>query len=388
MKVNRNKIPLSIPFIDFNEKKLILDSIERNEISSYGQNVGIFEKRISQLTGGKFNLALNSGSSALIVAFKSIGLKKNDIVITQSYTFTATTNSIIHSGAVPWLFDIDNENLSIHVNKVRASLKKNCYKKGKFFFHKKTKKRVFAICPVFTLSIVPRIDEIKLLAKQFNLKIVFDAACALNAKFFKKDIVKYSDISTFSFNGNKSFTTGSGGLISTNNKFFFNKSKLISQNAKNKSSYIYSDIGYNLKMNNLNAAIGLGQIKKFSLIKQKKRSITNKYNSLCDGNLIEPLPNPRYSNHLTWINCLILSSSKKVKKVINYLNKKNIETKYFWKPMHLQKIKNNFIIESDMKNTNSIWDRILPLPSSANLKNSQQKRIISILKKYFRIKKQ
>ena len=112
-----------------------------------------FLKKISRLTGGKFNLALNSGSSALLIAFKSLGLKKDDLVITQSYTFTATTNSIIHSGGIPWLFDIDEENLSIDINKVRESLVKNCFKKGKFYFHKKNKKEYlqFVRCLHFQL---------------------------------------------------------------------------------------------------------------------------------------------------------------------------------------------------------------------------------------------
>ena len=383
MKAKNNKISLSIPFIDFNEKKLILDSIKNNEISTYGRNVSVFEKNVAKLSGGKYNLAVNSGSSALLIAFKSIGLKKEDLVITQSYTFTATTNSIIHSGGTPWLFDIDSENLSIDVDKVREKLVKDCFKKGKFYFHKITKKRVFAICPVFTLSIIPRIDKLKFLAKQFNLKIVFDAACAINSKFLKKDIVSYSDITTFSFNGNKSLTTGSGGLISTNIRYLFNKSKSFSENAKYKSSYEYSDIGYNLRMNNLNAAIGIGQIKKFKKIKQKKGLISKKYNVLSKGNLIKSLPKPFYSKHLIWINCLILSNPLEVKKIINLLKRNNIETKYFWKPMHLQKIKNNFFIEKSMKNTNYIWNRILPLPSSTGLKNNDQNKIIKIIRKYF-----
>lgn len=384
MRFKNNKISLSIPFIDFNEKKLILNSIKKNEISTFGSNVSNFEKNIAKLTGGKYNLALNSGSSALLIAFKSVGLKKNDLVITQSYTFTATTNSIIHSGGIPWLFDIDKENLSIDINNVKAKLAQNCFKKGKFYFHKLTKKRVFAICPVFTLSIIPRIDKLKSLAKQYNLKIIFDAACAINSKFQKKDIVNFSDITTFSFNGNKSLTTGSGGLICTNNKFLYNKSKLISENGKYKSSYEYSDIGYNLRMNNLNAAIGIGQIKKFKKIKQKKGMISKKYQTLVDEDLAKPLPKPWYSKHLTWINCLILTNPLEVKKIINLLKRSNIETKYFWKPMHLQKIKDNFIIEKNMKNTNYVWKRILPLPSSTGLKNNDQNKIINIIKKYFK----
>ena len=168
---------------------------------------------------------------------------------------------------------------------------------------------------MFTLSIIPRIDKLKSLAKKFNLKLVFDAACAINSKFLRKSIVDYSDISTFSFNGNKSFTTGSGGLISTNNKSLYNRSKLLSENAKYKSSYIYSDIGYNLRMNNLNAAIGLGQIKKFKNINKKKNLITKKYDLFAKKSSIKILPSPWYSSHLIWINCLILSNSLKVKRL-------------------------------------------------------------------------
>ena len=154
------------------KKKRILESVEKNEISTYGRNVSLFEKNISKLTGAKYNLAVNSGSSALLLAFKSLGVKKNDLIITQSYTFTATTNSIIHSGGKPWLFDINKENFSINLEDIQKSLIKKCYKKGKFYYHKNTKQRVFAICPVFSFSIIPRLDELQLLAKKFNLKII------------------------------------------------------------------------------------------------------------------------------------------------------------------------------------------------------------------------
>mgnify|MGYP001265300412 FL=1 len=137
-------------------------------------------------------------------------------------------------------------------------------------------------------------------------------------------------------------------------------------------------------MNNLNAAIGIGQIKKFKKIKQKKGMISKKYETLVDKDLAKPLPKPWYSKHLTWINCLILTNPLEVKKIINLLKRSNIETKYFWKPMHLQKIKDNFIIEKNMKNTNYVWKRILPLPSSTGLKNNDQNKIINIIKKYFK----
>ena len=383
MKKKNKKIHLSVPYIDFNEKKQVIKSVERNEISSYGRNVSLFEKRISKLTGAKYNLAVNTGSSALLLALISSGVKENDLIITQSYTFTATTNSIIHSGATPWLFDIDKENYSINLNDVKKILTDNCYKRGKFYYHRFTKQRVFAICPVFSFSIVPRLDKLRSLAKKFNLKIILDSACAINSKFYKTNFINFADIAIFSFNGNKSFTTGSGGLVSTNSKYYHSKAKLFSENSKFKGNYSYLDIGYNLRMNNLNASIGLEQIKKFKKIKTKKKLITKKYKQLEDIEFLKMLPCPVYSKHLLWINCLILLNSNDAKKIIYLLKKNHVQTNYFWKPMHLQVFKKKFLIEKNMNNTNHIWNKIVPLPSSAGLESIDQNKIISLIKKYF-----
>lgn len=384
MKKQNKKIHLSVPYIDANEKKSILESVKKNEISSYGRNVPLFEKNIFKLTGAKYNLAVNSGSSALMLAFKSLGVIKNDLVITQSYTFTATTNTIIQSGGKPWLFDIDKENFSINIDNVKKSLVNNCYKKGKFYYHRFTKRRVYAICPVFSFSIIPRLDQLKSLAKKFNLKIIFDSACAIDSKFYKKHIIDFADIAIFSFNGNKSFTTGSGGLISTNSKSYHSKAKSLSQNAKFKSNYVYLDIAHNLRMNNLNAAIGLEQIKKFNIIKKKKNLISEKYKLLENIKNIKTLPCPDYSKHLLWINCLILSNSNDTRKIIYLLKNNGIQTHYFWRPMHLQITKKYFLIEKNMKYTNFIWNKIVPLPSSAGLKNIDQNKVINLIKKYYK----
>ena len=157
----------------------------------------------------------------------------------------------------------------------------------------------------------------------------------------------------------------------------------MSENSKFKSNYIYLDIGFNLRMNNLNAAIGLEQIKKFNMIKRKKNLITKKYKLLENIKSLKMLPRPAYSKHLLWINCLILPNSNDTKKIMYLLKSNNIQTNYFWKPMHLQLIKSYFLIEKNMKNTNSIWNKIIPLPSSAGLENTDQNKIIKLVKKYF-----
>ncbi len=381
------KIYISEPFIESSEISEVNKSLKKNEVSTYGSNVINFEKKISNLTGSKFNIALNSGSSSLLLAFKSINLKKNDLVITQSYTFAATTNSIIHAGGKPWLFDISKNDFSLNIDKVEKSIKKNCFKKGKYLYHKKNKNRVYAICPVLVFSILPDLKRIKNFAKKYNLKVILDAACAIGSKFQKKNLILFSDISVFSFNGNKTITTGSGGLFSTNFKSYYVRALQLSQNSKKNSKYEYFDIGYNLKMNNLSASIGIEQIKKFNLIKSKKKKICDFYNKNFKNENIQFLPSPKHSSHIIWIYSIILKDRIKLNNLINKLTQKNIESKFFWKPMHLQTIKKSFLIDKDLSYTNYVWDKLLTLPSSPSLKIQDQKRIISIILNEFKKKK-
>ena len=154
------------------------------------------------------------------MSFKSLKIKEGDIVLTQSYTFGATINSIVHAGGNPFLFDIYEKTLSINLEQVENYLIKDTYKKGNFYFDKKTKKRVYCICPVLSFSIVPDLKKLKHISKKYNLKIILDAASALGSKFYKKSLENFSDIVVYSFNGNKSYTSGGGGIISTNNKSY------------------------------------------------------------------------------------------------------------------------------------------------------------------------
>ncbi len=381
-----NKTYISEPFLDQSEKKNLLLSLKRNEISTFGKSVKIFEKKSSKITDAKYNLALNSGSAGLLIAFKSIGIKTNDIVLTQSYTFIATVSSILHAGATPWVFDLNNRDFNLDIAKIEKQLKTQCVKKGNYYFHKKSKKRIFAICPVFSFSIIPNLKEINRFAKKFNLKVIFDAACSFGARYKNLSLTKFADISIFSFNGNKSLTTGAGGLLSTDNKAFFIRAEKLSQNGKNfKKNYTYDVIGHNYKMSNLHASIGISQIKKFREIKFKKNKVRKIYEKEFVKNNILILPNVKNSNYILWINCIISKNKKHTKKIISCLNNLKIESKFFWKPMHKQNsIKNKLIIDGDMEFTDFIWDRIITLPSSPNLKRSVQAKIISEIKKIWK----
>ena len=322
------KIPLFEPNISKLEKKLVLQSLNKNQISTYGYFRKLFESKSKKVTNSKYNLATNSGSSALFLALKSLNVKKDEIVLTQSYTFAATTNSIILNNSIPLLFDISLKDLNLDFHQLETFLKTKTYKNKNYTYHKKTKKRISCVCLVFTLGIIPNLDRINLISKKYKLKVIFDAACSFGHKYKNQKLTNYCDAAVYSFNGNKNFTTGGGGLFSTESKKYYENAKNFSNNGKI-DTYRYNVIGHNLRMNSINASIGLAQIKRFKEIKNNKEKINNYYQE----NLKKyQLFDCKFSwgKYMPWMNFCLIKNKIKLKKIITKLNKKKIMVNYFW----------------------------------------------------------
>lgn len=368
------------PFLNSKEKNELVECINKREISSYGKKVNQLEREVKKHTKSKYNLASSSGSAALIISYKALNIKDDDMVIMPSYTFIATLASAVHNNANIWLFDIDPNTLCIDIEQLKISLKEKTYKKGNYHYHKKTKKRVFAICPVLTFGIVPDLLEIKKIANHYNLKVILDAAAGFGSNFKGKDLSKYCDIAVYSMNGNKTFTSGGGGIISTNKSRLYKLAKLYLNNGKNKSKYNHSVIGFNFKLTNLHAAIALAQLKKIKEIFKRKNKINNIYKKNLNNKNILLAPEPKWSNHCLWFNFIIIKK-KSIKKFLNNLNKIKFNAQLFWKPMHLQKFDTKkIIIKEKLKYSEFLWKRLIPLPSSINLTMNLQLKIINIIK--------
>ncbi len=372
------KISLFEPNITKLEKKMVLKSLEKNQISTHGYFNNLFEAQAKKITKSKYNLATNSGSAGLLIGLKSLGIKKNEIVLTQSYTFAATTNAIILNGSIPLLLDISSENLNIDLIQLENFLIKKTFKRNNYIFHKQTKKKISCICLVFTLGIIPDLKQIKILSKKYKLKIIFDAACAFGNYYRNQSLTKFGDIAVYSFNGNKNFTTGGGGLICTESNKYYNYSKQYSENGK-KNTYEYIMSGFNLKMNSINAALGLAQIKRFNIIKNNKIKISNTYKKNLKNIEIFNCKYP-WGKYLPWMNFCLIKNKNYLKKIVKKLKKSKIMVNNFWIPMHKQPIKKNFIL-TKFSATNYLYERILVLPSSTNLKLSAIKRISNIVNK-------
>jgi perosamine synthetase len=364
------------------EKKYYLDAFKKNQISTYGPYPNKLEKRVSQISNSKYNLALTSGSVALYLAFKTIGLKKNDMVITTSYTFAATTSAIQHIGSTPLLVDISLKTFCIDIDQLENYLKTQTIKIKNYTFSKKLKKRIYAICVVLTFSIIPDLKKIFKISKKYNLKIVIDGACALGAFYKQIPLTKLSDIVIYSLNGNKTFTSGGGGILSTDKKQFYSKSKLLASNAKINQKYEYSFPAHNFKITNIHAALGYGQLTRFKSIIKKKKIIQTNYEKNLKFKREKFLPKTIFSDHVLWINALIVDDKKKYTLIKKKLLNIGYKIDMFWKPMHLQKFSKKFNFLK-MKNTNYCWDKILTLPSSSNLNQKDQKKIIKSINEIY-----
>ena len=370
----KDKINLLEPSLFKSSKKLLQNCVKKNEISTHSSKIiQNFEKKISILSGSRYTVAVNSGSVALYLSFKCLGIRPNDLVIMPSYTFIATATSVIHAGGQPWLFDIAKDQLTLDLNQVEIALKNETYRKGKFFYHKKTKTRIFAICPVYTLGFLPDLKLIKKIAKKYNLKIIADAASALGAKFNKKKLSKYNDSVCYSFNGNKTFTSGGGGAISLNKKKIWENCVLLSTNGKT-GNYYYKILGHNFRITGLHAAIGLGQINNFNKIKILRRKINNNYLNFFKKNNLRTFFSQKNTDIIQWFNFYLVKTEQKAIKTINYMKKNKINLAKFWRPLHLQPCMQGTIIKNQ-KNTNKIWNKIIILPSSNNLSSKEMKYI-------------
>jgi perosamine synthetase len=364
------KIYLSEPDLSKTTKKHIINTIESNFVSSVGPNVGSFENTIKKIYKYKYVLAVNSGTSALHIALLAHSVKKNDLVIIPSYTFAATANSILYCGAEPWFFDICPDNMMIDVDKIEKILSKKTILINNITYHKKTKKRVAAIIPVFSFGQAPDISILKKIKKKYNIDIILDSAAGHFADFKQEVISKFNFASIISFNGNKSITTGSGGVFMTNNKLIFNKAKLLI-NIGRYAKYKYQLIGYNYKMNNLQASLGISQYKNFEYFKKKKKEIFYLYSLFLKKNIVFELPHlKKYQNSALWLFYLKFNNVPMLEKIKNYLRKKKIFVDKFWVPLTLQPIYKKYIKEN-LKNTINEYSKILILPSSTFLKKKQ-----------------
>lgn len=374
------------PTIEKKHHLVLKEVLTKNEISTFGNYPEKCSLKIQSLTKSNYVVVVNSGSSALLASFKSIGIKKNDHVITSNYTFIATLNAIKISGGEPWVFDTYKNSCNLDLNLVEETLKNKTFKKGKFYFLKTNKSRIFCICPVYVNGTIQDYKKINKIAKKYNLKIINDCAGSFLTLCNNNDLLNFSDITISSFNGNKSPSSGMGGCLITNIKKYFIFSKNFSNNFSTKKKYLHNNYGFNIRITNLHAALLYSELNTIDRLIKKKIEITKNYNKYIKINNKFSLLIPDTLKEVLWINKLICKKANDASKIIYFLKKSNIFTSNFWITMDQQPfLKKKIIFEKKFKNNSKIYsNKIVPLPSSAFLTEKDVMSISNLVNKFFK----
>jgi aminotransferase in exopolysaccharide biosynthesis len=371
--VGIQKHHLHEPLFFGNEIKYLKKTITTNLVSSVGPFVKKFENQITKFTRSKYAISVVNGTEALHLSLVACGVKNNDEVLVPTITFVGTANAILYSGAIPHFVDSESETLGIDPLKLEKYLEKITIKKGKFYFNKKTKRKIRAIIPVHVFGNICQIDRILKIAKKYNLLVIEDAAEALGSFFKNKHAGTFGVVGCFSFNGNKILTTGGGGAIITNNKLLAKKIKHLSTTAKinHRWEYIHNIVGYNFRMPNLNAALGSAQIENLNKFLRSKRKLFLIYcKEFLKVNDVRIIKNPEFSKSNNWLNTIFIknSSIKKRNKVLSLAQKNKIFLRPVWKPLHTLKYLNK-MPKMNLDVGIKIYESCINLPSSASYFN-------------------
>ena len=351
-----------------NEVKYLKQCIKTGFVSSVGNFVSVFERKIKKVTGSKYVVAVINGTYALELIIRCLKINKNEEVFLPSLTFVATANAIKHTGAIPHFVDVEENNLGICPEKLENYIKKSLIKKNGKLFNPKTKRYISALVAVHLYGFSCKILNLKKICKKYNLILIEDAAESIGSKYRKKHLGTFSKAGILSFNGNKTITCGNGGVILTSDKSLAEKAKHLSTTAKKKHKfeYLHDDFGFNLRLSNVNAAIGCAQLEKLKKIIKMKRKNFRLYKNLFKNNReqIEILQEPKNCVSNYWLICLKLKNNSNVKNsLLNKMQKNKIFSRAIWKPLHTLDIYKKFP-RANLNTTNKLYNTIINLPSS------------------------
>jgi len=361
-------VPLHEPRFIGHEKKYVLETINSSFVSSIGVYVDKFEREIAKFTGAKYAIATVNGTSALHIALLVAGVNPGDEVITQSLTFVATCNAIRYCNAYPAFIDVDRTHLNISPESLHSYLKKYVVIKNGKAWNKTTKRFIAACLPMHTFGHPAEIDTIISICKNYGISVVEDAAESIGSFRRNKHTGTFAELGILSFNGNKIITTGGGGMIVTNNSRLANKCKHLTTTAKlqHKWKLAHDMIGYNYRMPNLNAALGVAQLEKLPEFIEDKRKLAKEYENWFAFRDVEFVKEPEDTISNYWLNSIILKNRQERDAFLKYTHENNVQTRPVWEPMHTLPMYTKSH-HGPLENTEWLSDRLVNIPSSVRV---------------------
>lgn len=358
-------IPLHEPRFAGNEKQYLLDVIDSTFVSSVGPYVSEFEQKIAEYCGAEYAVATVNGTAALHIALLLAGVKSGEEVITQAVTFVATCNAISYCGAEPVFVDVDKTTLGLSPPAVADFLASFAERRDDGIYNKSTGKRIAACLPMHVFGHPCDMAGLMRVCDQYGIPIVEDAAEALGSRYGNHHCGTFGKLGVLSFNGNKIITTGGGGMILTDDEALARQAKHLTTTAKlpHAWEFVHDQLGYNYRMPNLNAALGLAQLEQMPLFVEHKHELAARYLSWSKENGGQIVAEPMGAQSNYWLNALLLNDSQERDRFLDISNAQGVMTRPLWAlmvdlPMYNHCQHDNLI--------NSYWlaERLVNVPSS------------------------
>ncbi len=362
-------VPLAVPKFIGNEKKYLNECIDTTFVSSVGKFVDRFEEDMARYTGAKRAVVCVSGTNALHMALMLAGVELDDEVLTQALTFIATCNALSYIGAHPVFLDVDVATMGLSLDAVKEWLAKNAEIRNNQCYNKRTGRRVKACVPMHTFGHPVRIEELVAVCDEWHIELVEDAAESIGSTYKGKHTGTFGKVGAISFNGNKTITTGGGGMLLFNDEELGKYAKHLTTQAKipHRWEFRHDHIGYNYRMPNINAALGCAQLEHLDEYVADKRETARRYAEYfagVDGVEFFVEPEHAYSNY--WLNAVLLPNKEEQIRFLEYTNDHGVMTRPIWELMNRLPMFEN--CETDhLSNTQMFADRVVNIPSSVRL---------------------
>ena len=362
-----DRIFLSTPHMSGKEQQYIADVFESNYIAPLGEFVDRFEKSIKSYTGTANALALSSATAGLHLALRVLGIATGDYVLASSFTFIGSVSAILYQNATPIFVDSD-ESWNISPELLKKAIKQ-------------APEKPKALIITHLYGQLCKVDEIMHICKEEGIYLIEDAAESLGASCHGIQSGTFGDMGVYSFNGNKILTTSGGGMLVSENEEWIAKAKFLSTQAKEDHlHYEHKEFGYNYRMSNVLAAIGVAQMEVLDERVSRRREIFDLYRQeLGDIYELDFMPEIRDSRGNRWLTTLTFAKTDP-KKIIDILEEANIESRPLWKPMHLQPLFSDALVIED-GTSQKLFERGLCLPSGSSMSNDDVHRICEMIKK-------
>lgn len=377
------RIPLSEPYLNGREEELVISCIRDNWVSSVGPYVSEFETAFADYVGAKRAVACASGTAALHLMLRAHDIGQGDIVLVSTMTFIASVNAIRYVGAEPVLVDCCPRSWQFDPELLRRFLEDECCLSEGTCVHSASGKRVAAVLPVHILGHAVDMEKLMSVVAPYSFPVLEDAAEALGVTVAGRQAGCIGSAGCFSFNGNKTITTGSGGMVATDSDELADRIKFLSEQAKlSGPEYVHAEVGYNYRMTNLHAALGLAQLEQLDSHLARKSQIAERYNEAFEHtNGVSTLEPPEGSRSGWWLYTIAVDKAAfglSARELMAKLADAAVDSRPLWQPAHLSPAHPGTKVLGG-ENAERLYASCLSLPSSVSLTEQQQQRVIEVV---------